>query len=122
MVTAPAWSLSALPRVKVVSCLVRQDTFVPSRRFRDDDLEDLKLSMGGGARVNALGAPAVAKQTKPFNSDCAGLSGACVVYTLRENDSDFGGHVARLMLLGALFFTGLSWTEHRSWREFYTLF
>ena len=48
---------------------VRQENFVPSRRFREDGLEDSKLSRGGGTRVNTLGAPAVAKQTKPINSD-----------------------------------------------------
>ena len=65
--TAP-WSLSAPPRVEVVSGLVRQDNFVPSRRFREGGLEDLKLSTaGGGGRVNTLGVPAVAKQTKPIN-------------------------------------------------------
>ena len=51
--------------------MVRQDNIVPSRRFREDGLEYLKLSRrgGGGARVNTHGAPAVAKQTKPINSD-----------------------------------------------------
>ena len=52
------WSLSALPRVQVVSGLVRQDKFVTSRRFRENGPKDLKLSPGGGgARVNTLGAP-----------------------------------------------------------------
>ena len=52
---------------------VLQDNFVPSRRFREDGLllyvEDLKLSTGGGARVNTLGTPAMAKQTRPINSN-----------------------------------------------------
>ena len=39
----------------MVSGLARQDNFVPSRRFREDGLEDLKLSFG---------ALAVAKQNK----------------------------------------------------------
>ena len=62
------------PRQGGLSYVVRQDNFVPGRRFREDGLEDLKLSRGGGARVNTLGAltlgaPAVAKQAKPINSD-----------------------------------------------------
>ena len=45
--------------------LVGKDNFVPSRRFLEDGLEALRLStgVGGGARVNTLGAPAVAKRT-----------------------------------------------------------
>ena len=35
--TAP-WSSSLPPRVEVVSSLVRQDYFVPSRRFREGGL------------------------------------------------------------------------------------
>ena len=70
--TAP-WShgiSSASPRVEVVSGLVREDNFMPSRRLHEDSLEALKLSTGGGgARVKTFGAPAVAKQTKPINSD-----------------------------------------------------
>ena len=49
--TAP-WShgiSAAPPRVEVVSGLVREDIFVPSRRFREDGLEALKLSTGAGA-------------------------------------------------------------------------
>ena len=39
-------------RVEVVSGLVGQDNFVPSRRFREDGLEDLKkLSTGGGRQI-----------------------------------------------------------------------
>ena len=41
--------------------------FVPSRRFREDGLEDLKLSTGGGTRVNTHGTLDVAKQPKPIN-------------------------------------------------------
>ena len=63
------WPLSAPPLVKVVSGLARQDNFVPSRRFREDGLEDLKLLTAGGVRVNTLGTLAVAKQTKPIRSD-----------------------------------------------------
>ena len=67
--TAPC-SLSAPPRVELVSGLVRQDNCVPSRRFRQDGLEDLKLSRGGGRQSKyPLGAPAGAKQTKPINGD-----------------------------------------------------
>ena len=69
--TAP-WSYgmsSAPPRVEVVSGLVQEDNFAPSRRLGQNGLEALKLSTGGGARVNTPGAPAVAKQTKPNNSD-----------------------------------------------------
>ena len=74
--------VSAPPRVEVVSGLVRQDNFVPSRRFRKDGLEDLKLSTGGGARVNTLlGAPAVAKQTKPLNDDSLQIQVKPVVST-----------------------------------------
>ena len=50
--TAP-WShgnSSEPPRVEVVSGLVWEDNFVPSRRFREDSLEVLKLSTGGGAK------------------------------------------------------------------------
>ena len=63
--TAP-WSFSAPPRVEVVSGLVGQDNFVPSRRFREDGLEDLKLSTGGAR--DTPGAPAVAKRRKPINN------------------------------------------------------
>ena len=42
---------------------------MPSRRFRKDGREALKLSTGGGGvRINTLSAPAVAKQTKPGDS------------------------------------------------------
>ena len=60
-VYAAPGSLSAPPRVEVVSGLVQQDNFVPSRRFREDGLE---LPTAGRARVNDLlvGAPAMAKQ------------------------------------------------------------
>ena len=91
------WSLSAPPRVEVVSGLVRQDNFVPSRRFREDGLDDLKLSTGEGARVNnLLGAPALAKQTKPINSDSPQVQVKRVVTAPQRklNDLDFGGHVA----------------------------
>ena len=49
----------------------RQDNFVPSGRFREDGLEAcFKAANGGeGARVNTLGAPPVAKRTKPINGD-----------------------------------------------------
>ena len=48
--TAPSsHGISSAPlRVEVVSGLVREDNFVPSRRFREDGLEALKLSSGGG--------------------------------------------------------------------------
>ena len=46
-VDTAVWSLSVPPHVEVVSGLVGQDNFVPSRRFREDGLEDLKLSTGG---------------------------------------------------------------------------
>ena len=49
--TAP-WShgiSAAPPRVEVVSGLVEEDIFLPSRRFHEDGLEALKLSTGGGA-------------------------------------------------------------------------
>ena len=74
---------SAPPRVEVVSGLVLQDNFMPSRRFREDGLEDLELPTGGGARVNTLvGAPAVAKQTKPCNSDSLQVQVKPVLFTL----------------------------------------
>ena len=65
---------------------VRQDNFAPSRRFREDGLEALKLSSGGGAPEHkfTLVAPAVAKQTNPINSDSAGPSGAHGTYTLKK--------------------------------------
>ena len=53
----------------MASGLARQDNFAPSRRFREDGLEYSKLSTAGGARVNTLGALAVAKHAKPINSD-----------------------------------------------------
>ena len=42
------WSLSAPPCVGVVSTLVRQDSFVWSRGFREDGPDKLKMSTGGG--------------------------------------------------------------------------
>ena len=65
------WPLSAPPLVKVVSGLARQDNFVPSRRFREDGLEDLKLSTGGGRQSNYSwrSTLAVAEQPKPINGD-----------------------------------------------------
>ena len=101
--TAPSWSSSA-PPVEMVSGLVRQDNFVPSRRFREGGLENSKLLIavngGGGVRVNTLGGPAVAKQTKLVNSDSLQVQVELVVSTpqIKQNNSDFGGHVARLML------------------------
>ena len=58
---------SAPPRVEVVSGLIRtrQHNFVPNRRFREDGREASRLAMGGGRQNKPLGAPAVAKQTKP---------------------------------------------------------
>ena len=41
---------SAPPRVEVGSGSVRQDNFVPSRRFREDDLEDVELPTGEGGQ------------------------------------------------------------------------
>ena len=93
--TAP-WSWSAPPRVEVVLGLVGQDNFVPSKRFREDGLEDLKLSTGRGGARYTLGAPAVAKRTKPINS---------LHPKRKKNNADFGGHVARFMLY-TFFFTG----------------
>ncbi|MEP5376682.1 MAG: hypothetical protein ABJQ14_12975, partial [Hyphomicrobiales bacterium] len=58
---------STPPRIEVVSGLVRQDNFVTSRRFREDGLE--AVIGGGGARVDTLGALALAKQTKHIGSD-----------------------------------------------------
>ena len=63
---------SAPPRVEVVSGLVRQDNFVPSRRFREGGLEDLKLSTGGGRQSKySCWRPRRGKtnDTKPNNSD-----------------------------------------------------
>ena len=65
--TAP-WSLSAPPRVEVVSGLVGQDNFVPTRRFREDDLEDIKMSPGGGALDILLAPPPWQKKTKRIRS------------------------------------------------------
>ena len=39
--SSTTWSVYAPPRFEVVSGLVRQDNFMPSRRFREDGLEDL---------------------------------------------------------------------------------
>ena len=78
--TAP-WSLSAPPRVEVVAGLVRQDNFVPSRRFREDGLEDLKLSTGGGRQSKFTWRPAVAKQTKPITSDSLQVQVEPVIFT-----------------------------------------
>ena len=66
--TAP-WSLSAPPRVEVVAGLVRQDNFVRSRWFREDGLDDFKLSTVGGRQSKYSGRPAVAIHTQPINSD-----------------------------------------------------
>ena len=55
-------------RVEMASGLVRQYNFVPSRRFREDDGKASKLSTGGSARIDTLGAPAVTKQTKSGDS------------------------------------------------------
>ena len=50
-------SSSAVPRVELVSCLVRQNNFVPSRRFREHGREASKLEMvGERGTKNALGA------------------------------------------------------------------
>ena len=40
------------------------------------------------------------------------------MYALKQNNSDLAVHVAS----GAFPFTGLSWTEHRSWRAFISWF
>ena len=75
-------SVYTAPRVEVVSGLVREDNFVPSRRFHEDGLESFKAVNGGGsARVNALGAPAVAKRTKPIDSDSLQVQVGPVVST-----------------------------------------
>ena len=59
-------SSSAPPRVAVVSGLVPQDDFVPSRLFREDGRDASKLAPGGGGtRMSILGAPTEAKQTTP---------------------------------------------------------
>ena len=121
------WSLSAPPRVEVVSGLVRQDNFVPSRRFREDGLDDLKLSSGEGARVNTLlGAPAVAKQTRTLNNDYMQVQVKRVVSTPQRklNDLDFGGHAAlfvyeptfmdRTLLVARVFYLVLVYTDFGS--------
>ena len=54
---------------------------------------------GGVARASSLGAPAVAKQTKPRQRLSAGSSAGVGTYTVkRTKHSDFGGHAARLLL------------------------
>ena len=50
------------PRQGGLRFLARQNNFVPIRRYRGDGLEDSELFRGGGARVNTLGAPAVANK------------------------------------------------------------
>ena len=78
-----------------------QDNFAPSRRFREDGRKYLKLpTTGGGARVNSLvGAPAVAKQSKPINSDSLQVQVKHVVSTSQRklNNLDFGSRVARFI-------------------------
>ena len=48
--TAAPWSLSAPPRIEVVSVLWRQDNFLPSRRPREDGLEDFQLATERGGQ------------------------------------------------------------------------
>ena len=79
---------------------------MPSRRFREDSLEEILSCQGGGvARVITLGASAVAKQTRPINSDSnsmqAQVEPVLSIYTQKQtNSADFGGQVA----LGVFFF------------------
>ena len=49
--------------------------------------------------MNTLGAPAVAKQTKPINIDSLQVQVEPVVPThqRKQNNSDYVGHVARLI-------------------------
>ena len=64
-----------------------------------------RLTYGGGTRVNTLGAPAVAKQTKPIiHESClsAGPSGARGIYTLKK--TRFGRPCGTLNAVGACFF------------------
>ena len=58
----------APPRVGVVSGLVRQNNFVPVRRFHEDGREALMLTTGGWRQNRYSWAPAVPKQTKPGDS------------------------------------------------------
>lgn len=53
------------PRVKLVSVSVGKYDFASSRRVREDGVQTLKLSTGGGTRLNTLAAHAVTKQMEP---------------------------------------------------------
>ena len=75
------WFLYAPPSVEVVSGLARQDNFVPSMPFREDGLEGLTLSNGGGAPNKYSKVLAVAQQTKPVNSDSLQVQVELVVST-----------------------------------------
>ena len=91
---------SAPPRVDVVSGLVRQDSFVSGRRFREDGLlEAQKLPTGRGRKSKCSWRPAVAKQTKPINNDSRGS------FTLKKTKQfRYWGPCGTLNALGAIFF------------------
>ena len=83
-------------RVKVVSGLVGQDNFVPSRRFREDGLEDLKLSTGGGHQILSA--------HPPWRNE-GSLS---IVYTLNQTEQcRCWRPCGALYALRTFFFTGL---------------
>ena len=87
-------SSSAPPRHEVVSGLARQNNFVPSRRFREGGREAPKLATGGGgARINTLGAPAVAKHTKPGDPLLVDVEPVVHIFCLKKTKhSDSGSH------------------------------
>ena len=85
-------SSSAPLGVEVISGLVRQDDFVPSRRFHEDGREASKLATGGRTRINTLGAPAVAKRTKPGNPLPVQVEPVVPIPCTKQNNADFGDH------------------------------
>ena len=77
--TAPSWPLSAPPRVEVVSGLVRQDNSCRAGGSARTVSKIYTCQRGGVARVNTLGGPAVANQTKPISSDSLQVRAELVV-------------------------------------------
>ena len=113
----------APPRVEVVSSLVRQDNFVPSRWwFREDGREDSKLSTGGGGRQNKyLWRSRRCETNEAWRPICRSKWTAGYLNP-KENKTIQILEATRLIKTyrrRILFFNGPSWTKHRSWRTFF---